>query len=66
MYHFLVVCAATFVFCCSLHGRAFSYLLVISLCTGFAWDRVKFLHSSSYGSLLWICAGNRVGNTEML
>lgn len=54
-YHFLVVCAVTFVFCCSLHGRAFSYLLVFPLCTGFAWDRAKFLHSSLCGAVLDLC-----------
>lgn len=65
-YQFLVVCAATFVFYCTLHGRALSYLLVFPLCTDFGWDRVKFLHSSLCRALFWICAGNRIRNIEML
>lgn len=65
-YQFLVVSAATFVFYCSLHGRALSYLLVFPLCTGFGWGRVKFLHSTLCVALFWICVGNRVRNIEML
>ena len=34
-------------------------------CAGFGWDRVNFLHSSSYGAVFWICAGNSADNTGM-
>lgn len=28
-------------------------------CASLGWDRVRFLHSSWYGVMLWICDGNR-------
>ena len=34
-------------------------------CAGFGWGRVNFLHSSWYGAVVWICAGNSVDNTGM-
>ena len=34
-------------------------------CAAFGWDRVRFLHSSYYGAMVWICAGNSVDNTGM-
>ncbi|XP_074989722.1 LOW QUALITY PROTEIN: tubulin alpha-8 chain-like [Calonectris borealis] len=39
--------------------------LWLQLCAGFGWGRVKFLHSSWYGAVFWICAGNSVDNTGM-
>ena len=35
-------------------------------CTGFGWDTIKFLHSSLYGAVFWICAENTVGKTLMV
>ena len=34
-------------------------------CAGFGWDRVNFLHSSWYGAMFWICAGNSGDNTRI-
>jgi len=32
-------------------------------CSGFIWDRGKFLHSRLYGAMFWICKENSVYNT---
>ena len=31
-------------------------------CAGFGWGRVNFFHSSLYGAMFWICAGNSADN----
>lgn len=36
-----------------------------SICTGFGLDRVKILHISPHGALVWFCAEYSVDNTEM-
>lgn len=33
-------------------------LLCLSHCAGFGWDKVRFLRSSLYGAMVWICAEN--------
>ena len=38
----------------------------IYICARFDWDRVNFFHSSYYGTMFRICAGNSVDNTGML
>jgi len=43
----------------------FLYEQIIEVCDDFGWGRLNFLHSSWYGAIFWICAGNSVGNTEM-
>lgn len=35
------------------------------MCAGFSWGRVDFLHSSWYGAMLCVSAGNSAGNTGM-
>jgi len=42
-----------------------SLLFSLSFCTGFGWDKVKFLHSSFHGAMFWICDENSVDNTGM-
>ena len=37
----------------------------LGFCSGFGWDGVNFLHSSSYGGKFWICDQNNVDNTLM-
>lgn len=39
--------------------------IAASICDGFLWDRVSFLHSNYYEAVLGICSGNSVDNTEM-
>ena len=40
-------------------------MTALSMCTGFGWGGVNFLHSSLYGAMFWICDQNSVGNTLM-
>ena len=51
-----------------LAGRPLSRIKILSrtgCCAGFGWHRLNFLHSSWYGAMFWICAGNSVDNAGM-